>query len=109
MKVKTLIKKLQVLNPEADVRLNDYNGDAVLFVNTRTNDNNTVWLDGEHDLDLREELITRFNDAYEMQTDELDFYMDLVERGITVDMVRRHIDDEHADHMQEFCEEHGLV
>lgn len=29
--------------------------------------------------------------------------------GITVDMVRKYMDDETADHMKTFCEEHGLI
>lgn len=38
MKVKSLIKRLANVNPEAEIRLNDYNGDSVLFVNERMND-----------------------------------------------------------------------
>ena len=31
------------------------------------------------------------------------------ETGITVEMVRKYMDDETANHMQEYCEEHGLT
>ena len=109
MKVKTLIAELQKMNPNADVKLNDYEGDVVLFVNARKNDNNTVWLDGEHDIDMCEEISARYENAMEEQMDELDFFMDLLEIGITVDMVREYMDDEHADRMKDFCEEHGLL
>lgn len=109
MKVKTLMKKLEEFNPDADVKLNDYNGDVVLFVNARANDNNVVWLDGEHDIDLGEEIKTRFLNAVEEYTDEWDFYADLLEIGIDIDMVRRYMDDETGTHMKEFCEEHGLL
>lgn len=55
------------------------------------------------------ELESKFENAVEKQQDELDFYTELIEAGFTVDMVRKHIDDETANHMQEFCEEHGLL
>lgn len=109
MKVKTMIKKLSKMNPEAEVRLNEYNGETALFINARTNDQNIVWLDGEDDIDLGEEISARYKKASEEQWDELDFYMDLLEIGITGDMVRKYMSDEHADIMERFCEEHGLI
>lgn len=109
MKVKTLIKRLQKMNPEAEVKLNDYGGETALFVNARVNDKNTVWLDGEDDINMGLEISARFERAIEEEWDELDFYMDMLEIGITVDMVRKYMDDEHANHMQRFCEEHGLM
>ena len=109
MKIKTLIEKLNKFNPEAEVKLNEYGGDTVLFVNARANDNNIVWLDGEHDIDMGSEISARYEHAIDEQIDELDFYMDLLEIGITVDMVRKYMDDEHAIHMKEFCEKHGLL
>lgn len=109
MKVKSLIKRLENVNPEAEIRLNDYNGDSVLFVNERMNDPNVVWLDGENDIDLGEEISSRYEKATDEQEDELDFYMELLEIGITVDMVRKYMGDDRADVMQEFCEDHGLI
>lgn len=41
--------------------------------------------------------------------DELDFYMDLLADGFSVDLVRRLLGDEKADHMQIFCLNHGLL
>ncbi len=41
--------------------------------------------------------------------DELDFYTALVDCGFTTDDVRTCMGDEPADHMQQFCEEHGLI
>ena len=111
MKVKTLIKRLEKFNPEAEVKLNDYYGDTALFVNARVKDNNVVWIDGEHDFDLGNELSERYEYAAnpENGVDELDFFMDLVEIGITVDMMRKYMGDEYAEHMKEFCEEHALI
>ena len=109
MKVKKLIEKLQKFNPEAEVRLNDYFGETALFVNARVDDDNVVWLDGELDIDMGEEIGARYKEAAEHWDSELDFYMDMLETGITVGMIRKYMDDEHADHMKEFCEEHGLL
>lgn len=109
MKIKTLIKKLEKFNPEAEVRLNDYCGEAALFINARVDDNNVVWLDGELDIDMGEELSARYEKIAENWDSELDFYTDLLETGITVDMVRKYMGNEHADYMKEFCEEHRLL
>lgn len=109
MKVKTLIQKLEHMNPEADVRLNDYDGDTALFLNSRVTDDTVVWLDGESDFDLSEELQARYDNASDNNIDELDFYMDLLEIGITVKMIEKYMDKEHANNMKVFCEEHGLL
>ena len=50
-----------------------------------------------------------FREAEYPYVDELDFYMALVDSGFTVDDVRECMGDEAADHMQQFCKEHGLV
>lgn len=66
-------------------------------------------METESENDIGEEIGVRFENALENWDDELDFYMDLIETGITVDMVRKYMDDETADHMKTFCEEHGLI
>lgn len=38
-----------------------------------------------------------------------DVYMEMLECGIDVDMVRKYLGTDAADHMQTFCEEHGLI
>lgn len=109
MKVKTLIKELEKFNPDAVVKLNDYDGGTALFVNCRVDDENIVWIDGEDDFDLSAELEARYEIAIEENIDELDFYMDLLEIGITVDHVRECMGKEKAKHMKDFCKEHGLI
>ena len=42
-------------------------------------------------------------------TDELDVYMEMLEAGINVPMVRKYMGNSVADAMQNFCEEHGLI
>lgn len=61
------------------------------------------------DIDLKEKLKSKYEKATEEQTDELDFYMDLLEIGITVDLIRKYLDAEHATAMESFCKEHGLI
>lgn len=60
-------------------------------------------------LSIREEISLRFQTALKDQIDELDFYVGLLHVDIDVEAVRRHIGDETAEHMQQFCEEHGLL
>lgn len=111
MKVKTLIKKLEKMNPEAEARLNYHDGDVALFALSSPNIENVVWLEGENDIDLGNELSARYEYAADPENgiDELDFYMDLLEIGITVKMVHKYMGTEKANHMKEFCEEHGLI
>lgn len=109
MTVKTLIQKLEKYNPEATVRLNDSRGEELLFVLGIVGDNDNIWLESESDCDMGEEIQTRFNDAIANGLDELDVYSDMLETGINVDMVCRYMGDETANHMQKFCEEHGLI
>ena len=108
MRVKTLIRKLEKMDPEAEIRLHDKSGESVLFVLSAKKFPD-VWLQTEGDVDMSDEIQARFDDAIENGTDELDVYMEMLEAGIDVPMVRKHLGDEAADHMQDFCEEHGLI
>lgn len=108
MKVKTLIKKLEKMDPEAKVRLHDKSGELVLFV-LCAKKYPDVWLQTESDVDMADEIQSRFDDAIENGTDELDVYMEMLEAGIDVSMVRKYLGDDAADYMQRFCGEHGLI
>jgi len=96
------------MNPEADLRMHDRFGEPVLFV-VALADKSTVWLEGEDDFDLGNELEERYKAAFEEQMDELDFYTELVEIGITEEIIRKYMGDEKAEIFKEFCEEHGLI
>ena len=108
MKVKTLIEKLEKMDPEAEIRLHDKVGEPVLFVLSAKNIPD-VWLQSERDVDMADEIQSRFDDAIENGTDELDVYMEMLEAGIDVSMVRKYLGDNAADYMQRFCGEHGLI
>lgn len=109
MKAKILIKKLSQVNPDAEVLIGCKNGEPVLFLESLVDNKEIVWLESESDIDLGTELEARFENAAETQMDELDFYMDLLEIGITIDMVRKYMGEDVAKHMKTFCEEHGLI
>lgn len=111
MIVRKMIETLQKMDANAEVKLHERFGEPVLFVVALKNDNNTVWLETESDNDMGSELEARFEYAAKIENnvDELDFYTELIETGINVDMVRKYMGDETANHMKEFCEEHGLL
>ena len=109
MRVKDLIEKLKDVDPTAVVRLHHKDGEPVLFVLELMNRADVVWLETESDNDMAEEIQTRFNAAIEEGEVELDVYVAMLEAGIDVDMVHRHLGDEAADHMRTFCEAHGLI
>lgn len=109
MKVKKLIERLNKFNPEAEVRLNDHYGETALFVNACVNDDNVVWIDGEDDIDMGSELDTRWQESPNAFKTDLDFYKDLLETGITVDMVRKYMGDNYADIMEKCCKENNLL
>lgn len=109
MKVKTAIEKLKKLNPEATLKIGHPLGEEVLFILSEKENNNTVWIETESDTNMSEEIRSRFEYALEDWDSELDFYMDLLEIGITVQMVRKYAGNKHADHMEQFCKKHGLI
>ena len=56
---------------------------------------------------LGKELSIRFEKAAEEQMDELDFFIDLVNKGITLEDIRVYCPDKY-DYSKSFMEEHGL-
>lgn len=109
MKVSKLVEILNKMNPNADVKLHTRYGESALFILALKNDDTTVWLETESDCDMGAELGERFKVASEEQLDELDFYSELVDTGITVDMVRKYMGNDTAKQMENFCFEHGLI
>ena len=72
------------------VHLHAYDGEPVLFT-------------------MAAEISARLEDAAEKGVDESDVYGLMLEQGINVEMVRKYMGDAAANHMQEYCEEHGVV
>lgn len=109
MRVDTLIKILETMPSEAEVRLHHPMGEEVLFALKQQGNDKTVWFETESDTNMREELRARFYSAAELGIDETYFYDDLLKAGIGVEMVRQYIGNEAAEHMREFCIAHGLL
>lgn len=109
MTVERMIKNLEKMNPKAVVRMHHRDGEPVLFVMDVYGDEKNVWLESESDNDMSGEIEARFESAIEGQTDGVEFYKDLLEIGIDVDMVRKHIGNQTADTMQKICKKYGLI
>lgn len=109
MKVKTMIERLSKFNPDAEVRLNEYYGETALFINARVDNKNVVWVDGEYDIDLGEEISARYEAVNSGIISELKLYTQLLEDGITADMVGKYMGESYAEYMKDFCEEHDLM
>ena len=106
MTVKTLIEKLSHYNKDAIIHLHHREGEELLFALAFQNDDTIVVL--ETDNDMREEIQVRFDAALDGR-DELDVYSEMLETGIDIKMVRKYLGDDVADHMKDFCKEHGLI
>lgn len=108
MTVERLIKQLKNYNPKAEVRLNDHKGDVALFALALKDNDNVVWIEGKDDIDLGEEISARFQRASEIQMDELDFFMDLFDMGITLADIELYYPGRY-EYSKRFMEEHGLI
>lgn len=90
------------------IRLHHREGEELLFALAFQNDDTIVVLETENDNDMREEIQVRFDAALDGR-DELDVYSEMLETGIDIKMVRKYLGDDVADHMKDFCKEHGLI
>lgn len=108
MTVERLIKQLENYNPKAEVRLNDYRGTTALFAVALADNNDIVWIEGKNDIDLVEEIAARFERASEIQMDELDFFMDLLDMGITLKDIELYCPNKY-EYSKTFMEDHGLI
>ena len=97
------------MDPEAVVKLHLYAGNIALFVLRATNiPDNVVYIEDKEDVAMREELQAQFEHAAEVQMDELDFFTDLVESGVTLEDLKEFLPEKY-DYAKEFLEEHGLI
>ena len=106
-----MVKKVETAEdyqPDADVKMHGRDGNPLLFILGYANDPNVVVLEDASDNDLRAELCARFENAAETQMDELDFFIDLLETGFTIDDIEKFVP-EHYVYAKEFMETHGLI
>lgn len=83
---------------------NKRNGNKYIEVHNDGHYHNTV----KDDIDLGEEISARFANASEIQIDELDFFLDLLDMGITLEDIRLYCQDKY-EYSKSFMEEHGLI
>ena len=63
MKIKKMIESLEKfskLNPDANVKLHGKCGESALFILGTKNDNETIWIESESDVNMKEEISERF-------------------------------------------------
>ena len=114
MKVERLIKELTQFaekHPGSEVKLHGPEGLNVVFVLGIANKpeyEKVIWLESSLDCDMKEELNVRFTHAVDNDCDELDFFMDLLESGITIDDIKQYAPDRY-EYAKNFMKEHGLI
>lgn len=108
MTVERLIKQLENYNLKAEVRLNDCRGTTALFSVALADNDDIVWIEGKDDIDLGEEISARFERENEIQMDELDFFIDLLDMGITLKDIELYCPDKY-EYSKTFMEDHGLI
>ena len=108
MTVERLIKQLENYNPKAEVRLNDRRGTVALFALAQKDNDDIVWIEGKNDIDFGEEISARFEKVNEIQTDELEFFMELLDMGITLKDIELYCPDKY-EYSKRFMEDHGLT
>lgn len=102
MKVSKLISLLQKFDSNAEVKLNSYYGDNLLFVLARSDDKNVVWFEGASDCDLEGELKARTTpEALKQYKNPDKLFDELIDLGVTVQQVSDYLGDKYADRMIE--------
>ena len=95
MDVGTLKKYLSKYDDSMEVRLHDKNGEPVLFTCSVKN-SDVVYLLTETDVDMADEIQTRLDSIKSGEYSDLEVYAQMLEQGITSDMVRKYIGEDEA-------------
>lgn len=106
--VKELIDILTLFPEDTDVKMHCKTGLPLLFVIGYVNYPDVVVFEDASDNDLSSELSARFEYAAEEQLDELDFFMDLLDTGFTLEDIKLHLPEKY-EYSKRFMEEHGLI
>lgn len=108
MTVRKLIEILKDVDQDAEIMLHshkDLGGSSPLFVVYRTGDPKCVWIEDKGDCDYSYQLSCRF----EEKCKDLEFYKDLLDRGVTIEEVKRYVGKEEASKMTDFCKANNLI
>lgn len=115
-----LLKILHTMSTLSDDKINDntqikLDGLNVLFVckyltqaDINMNTDGTIVIETSDDIDMTSELYERFKDAANNQLDELDFFMELMENGITLQDIKKFLPEKY-EYSKKFMQEHGLI
>lgn len=108
MTAEMLINALKDQDPNASIKIidNDKREFLIFFVALSKD---AVWLQCENDCNMEEEILGRFDLAVELGMDDIEVYSQMLEDGITVEIMRKYIGNEAANYMKVFCEEHELM
>ena len=107
MKVKNLIEFLEMVDPEKEVVLHNFNGEPVMFVLSAANQYKCC-LETESDVSMKAEIKARFDFINKNPEIEEEMYRIMIRQGITSDVVERFNGKEYADRMRKFCKEHNV-
>ena len=95
MNVGTLKKYLSKYDDGMEVRLHDFDGLPVLFT-CAFKDADAVYLQTEADVDMADEIQSRLNLIKSGECSDLIVYAQMLEQGITANMVRKYIGEDEA-------------
>lgn len=114
MKVKKLINLLKGFNPEGKVYLgnngDDFGHDEDEIIGCYLlGDSEDVGLSTENDIAITSLIKSFLQDYVDGYADEIDTYQEMIDWGLTPNLLRKHNCKDEGDHMQKFCEEHGLM
>lgn len=108
MKVSRMIAELQKYSKDAEVKIGGFEGDNAVFILVQRDLPEVVAIETKADVDMSEELNARFEYAAEHQVDELDFFIDLTETGITLEDIKEFAPGRY-EYANNFMKSHGLV
>ena len=111
MKIKKMIESLEKfskLNPDANVKLHGKCGESALFILSTKNDNETIWIESESDVNMKEEISERFKYIDECDN-AISYYADMLDLGITPTMVGKYIGKEYEMRMLIDCASYNLL
>lgn len=111
MTVQMLIDQLSKMDREARVYMNDWHiGSECLYcLEIRGDEGAVVVMECEDDVDMSEEIWSMFEWFLDNGYDESAAYDDMIDIGITPDMVRKYYGEDEGNHMEQYCVEHGLI
>lgn len=110
MKVSKLIEELNKCRPDDEVILHYPKGETIVCVAIYQSEvyKGKVGLYAKSDINMKSELYARFYEAPNHFDSELDFFLDLLDSGFTLDDIKEHLPDRYS-YSHEFMKEHGLI